>query len=288
MLIGLFITISFPEAVLKPFIGLSHPPSDADTISTIPVYIDNNHTFLAPGLHTGDTIPRFKLYTPDNNPVDIADVMKDGKPVLLIGGSYTCPIFRNKIKNINALANEYKDHIHIFVIYTVEAHPNGPDRSPYSGNVWTLAANIQNNISYLQPRTYADRKNAAKDMVAACALKVPVLLDGPGNEWWTTFGTAPNSAFLIHPDGTIFEKQGWLNADRAPMTYFIDSLLNLLNHKSPVATNNTLVMKDGDQQVRFTLGKEVDAATITFYDRFDAMKTLQTLQAKRPCFQNKY
>jgi hypothetical protein len=70
-------------------------------------------------------------------------------------------------------------------------------------------------------------------MLASCDLKVPVLLDGPGNEWWTTFGTAPNSAFLLNPNGTIFEKQGWLNAGRAPMTYFIDSLLHLLSGKSP-------------------------------------------------------
>lgn len=282
MLLVLFCTIKIsPQPVLKSSIGLSHLPSDAAAISTIPVYWDNSHTFLAPGLQTGDTIPRFKLYTPDNHPVDIADVMTDGKPVLLIGGSYTCPIFRGKIESINAMANEYKDRIHIFVIYTVEAHPNGPDRSPYSGNVWTLAANIENNISYSQPRTYADRKNAAKDMMAAITLKVPVLLDGPGNEWWTTFGTAPNSAFLIHPNGTIFEKQGWLNADRAPMTYFIDSLLDLLHGKSHTATKNTLVMKDEDQQVHFTLGKEVASTTITFYDRFGCSENTTSFAGRR-------
>src|SRR6187551_763549 len=59
-----------PHTALKPLIGLSHRCSDEVAISTIPMYLENNHSFLEAGLQAGDTIPRFKLYTPDNHAVD--------------------------------------------------------------------------------------------------------------------------------------------------------------------------------------------------------------------------
>ena len=260
---------SVAQAQLKPSIGLSSLPADRDSICPMVFNIDTAYCYEMTGLHNGDTIPEFVLYTAKNERVDIAEVLKSGKPLLLIGGSYTCPIFRQKREKINQLQAIYGDRINIFVVYTEEAHPKGPQVSPYSGNVWTLDANIKKNILYSQPGTYGDRKQAAKEMLASRELDVPVLLDGPCNPWWTTFGVAPNSAFLIGANGILVHKQGWLNGGNAPMSFYIDSLLKNSNESvnNPLQNKATLDQSAGSV-IKFSMDKEVANATVSIYDRY--------------------
>jgi len=187
-------------------------------------------TFESPGLHIGDTVPDFKLFTVEGDSVVLSELLKDGKPVLLVGGSYTCPLYRNHVNDLNDIITLFGDQIHVFVIYTVEAHPQAPDKSPYSGTVWNPNQNTKNNIYYSQPVYYKDRKDLVSVMISNTKVTAETLLDGPCNLWWETFAYAPNPAFLIKPDGTIYEKQGWFNGDgKTPMTDVITSLLNQLN-----------------------------------------------------------
>jgi hypothetical protein len=80
-------------------------------------------------------------------------------------------------------------------------------------------------IIYHEPVIYADRKNTATDMLNTLDIPVPVLLDGPCNAWWQTFALAPNPAFLISPNGTIYKKQGWFDNGLYAVSDAIDSLL---------------------------------------------------------------
>jgi hypothetical protein len=263
------VIIASAQPVLKPSIGLHQPPKDQDSICPMVFNIDTAYRYEATGLHNGDTIPGFTLYTIKDERVDITEVLKSGKPALLIGGSYTCPIFRQKREKINQLQAMYGNRVSIFVVYTEEAHPKGPDVSPNSGNVWTLEANIKKNILYLQPRTYGDRRQAASDMLAVRDLHVPLLLDGPCNQWWTTFGVAPNSAFLIAPNGILVHKQGWLNGGSAPMSFYIDSLLNSLNKSASTLSQNKVTLdQSADSAIKFLLDKEVANAVISIFDRY--------------------
>lgn len=50
-------------------------------------------------------------------------------------------------------------------------------------------------------------------------LRPTVLIDGPCNEWWLNYGTEPNSATLIQPNGTVFAFQQWF--DKAPENIFV-------------------------------------------------------------------
>lgn len=218
------------QAVLKPSIGVESLPEDNAPICFIPVYIDPDLTFESPGLHIGDTVPDFKLFTAEGDSVVLSQILNDDKPVLLIGGSYTCPLYRNHVDDINDIVTLFGDQIHTYVIYTVEAHPQAPEKSPYSGTVWNPNQNTKNNIYYSQPVFYKDRKDLASIMISNTKVKAETLLDGPCNLWWETFAYAPNPAFLIKPDGTIYEKQGWFNGEgKTPMADVIASLLNELN-----------------------------------------------------------
>lgn len=257
------------QPILKPSIGLSELPKDQDSICPIVFNIDTAFRYEATGLQDGDTIPEFILYSVNDEKVDIASVLSSGKPTLLIGGSYTCPVFRQKREKINQLAAMYGDRVNIFVVYTEEAHPKAPDFSPNSGNVWTLDVNIKKNILYAQPRTYGDRRKTAKEMLAVRELKVPLLLDGPCNQWWTTFGVAPNSAFLIAPSGILVHKQGWLNGGSAPMSFYIDSLLNDINKSPSVRSQNKVTVDQStDSTLKFLLAQSVENANITIYDQY--------------------
>lgn len=198
------------QSLLKPFIGVDSLPDDSTPICSIPLYLGS---FDNSGLHTGDTIPDFQLFSPDGTAFHLAEKLALGKPVLLVNGSYTCPVFRGKVPALNQIVAAYNDQVTICVIYTVEAHPD-IDISPYFGTVNTGSPNTNAGILYRQPTTYGERVDVVKDMVQAMSINAPIYVDGPCNSWWSVFGPAPNNAYLIDPDGIVVAKHGWFN--RAP------------------------------------------------------------------------
>lgn len=181
------------------------------------------------GYKVGDTIPAFALYTPEDKRVKIRCVLKKRKPVLLVSGSYTCPHFRRFSSDIDSILNYYKDQISVYVVYTLEAHPD-IQPGPYA-----IDADIEINVQRLnhlqkiycrQPKTYGERKAAAKKMDRALDINADILLDNPENDWWQHFGPAPNIAYLVDTNGVIVAKNSWFNDTAAPsMWCSIDSLL---------------------------------------------------------------
>lgn len=197
-------------SALLPSIGLSSVPEDADTICTIPIVAGHNRGYRDAGPMLGDPVPDFTLYDPDGNAFTLSEALRSGKPVLLINGSYTCPVFREKMTLINEVMGDYGDKLVVALIYTLEAHPLA-DTSVYYGYVNTSKPNYDDGVLYRQPRTYGERKRVAADMLAALQVDAPVYIDGPCNEWWNVFGPAPNNAFLIDTAGRVFAKHGWFH-----------------------------------------------------------------------------
>ncbi|HNQ13462.1 MAG TPA: T9SS type A sorting domain-containing protein [Bacteroidia bacterium] len=224
--------------ILKPSIGLFSNPLLSDSICSIPIYTgsyDNS------GLQKGDTVYDFTLYDINGDSINLKNELQAGKPILLIAGSYTCPVYRGKVQKINQIDSIYGNQLEVFVVYTVEAHPD-IDVSPYSGTVWTTAQNQTLGILYQQPKTYGERINVVSDMMANMVHQVPVLIDGPCNEWWSVFGPAPNNAYLIDTNGIVFAKHGWF--DKAPNNIVcdIDSLLGI-GSCGPTAGNGTFTVQ---------------------------------------------
>lgn len=198
------------QVSLDGFIGEESLPSDMDAICEFPIYPD-----ILPFvnlLYPGDVIPDFKLFDLNGDSIVASQILSDGKPLLLIGCSYTCNIFRSKIPDIQTLQDVYGDDINIFLIYTIEAHPNG-DPAPYLGEDVTYpgVVNETEGVLYLQPTTYGQRKSIVEDMMAAYDVPVPVYIDGPCNNWLLNFGFYPNASFLISPDGSLYNFQEWFN-----------------------------------------------------------------------------
>lgn len=206
---------------LKPSIGLASLPALNTAICPIPVYLGN---YLASGYHLDDTIPDFTFYDVNGNATSMHDLLLAKKPVLLVAGSYTCPEFRYKVPDINAMEQFYAGLLKIVVVYIVEAHPDNAI-CPYTGNLNITNYNIQDNVLYDQPGSYGARVAMVDTMNAHLNVLPQVLIDGPCNEWWTHFGPAPNNAYLIDTNGIVVGKNGWYNYNTENMWCSIDSLL---------------------------------------------------------------
>lgn len=205
---------------LMPLLLLAQAPQPTDSICPIPLYTGS---FYSSGIPEGQQAPDFTVFNSNGQPFNLASALQLGKPVLLINGSLTCPVFRNKIATINQIQAQYGSAIATAVVLTVEAHPTGI--SPYFGYVNITGQNQQEGILFPQPQTYGQRLGLSDTLQQRYSISVPVFVDLPCNSWWSTYGPAPNNAYLIRPNGEVFSKHGWF--DRAPDRIFcdIDSLL---------------------------------------------------------------
>ncbi len=227
----LFVNLKLAIGQLLPTIGLNSMPSNTTAICAEPWYLGS---FYTSGLPVGNTVPDFKLYNLNGDSLILSNELLAGKPILLIAGSLTCPIFRGKINTINQIVATYGTAIKVFIIYTIEAHPT--DTSVYFGNVNVTTQNQNAGILFPQPTTYGARKQLVDTMSYWVSPNAPVFIDGPCNEWWNAFGPAPNNAYIINPNGVIVKKHGWL--DKSPDKIFcdIDNVL-AINSGSCVVSN---------------------------------------------------
>jgi hypothetical protein len=200
---------------LLPSIGLTTLPVNSATLCQPPWYLGS---FYTTGIPVGNTVPDFKLYDLNGDSLVLSNELAANKPVVLIAGSLTCPVFRNKINTINQVVSTYSSSIKLFVIYTLEAHPT--DTSVYFGYVNITNQNTNAGILFQQPLTYGQRKQMVDTMSSFVTLNAPVFIDGPCNEWWNVFGPAPNNAYIISPQGKVVTKHGWF--DKAPDKIFCD------------------------------------------------------------------
>ncbi len=227
-----FTTAAFGQT--QPGIGLNALPADSDSICPIPVYTGS---FDNTGYTVSDTVPDFTLYDLNGTAYNLSTLLQSGTPVLLISSSLTCPVYRGKIPVINQMASVYGSQLQIFIVYTVEAHPV-IDISPYSGTVWTTSSNQTENILFRQPVTYGERKAMVDTMLSLFTINVPVLIDGPCNNWWLNYGPAPNNAYLIDGNGRVVAKHGWFNKPPDNMFCSVDSLLGFNSGQCTSFGNN--------------------------------------------------
>lgn len=119
--------------------------------------------------------------------------------------------------------NTYADVVHFLQIYIIEPHPQSPDISPYTGDVWEAAYSTKP-----MPFTYAERLASAEDMRSLVVNGQTLLIDDLDNDGlinpvWCTYGPCPNCAFLIRQDGTVVESHTWVDPDL--MRVAIDNLV---------------------------------------------------------------
>lgn len=142
----------------------------------------------------GDPIPEFSVTTTEGATVDNADLRRDGRPVLLVFGSLTCPVTESAGDGLRELADRYGDRVRFIMVTVREAHPGA---------------------STPQPQTERQKADHAAQLKAHHQLPFEVAADDLEGTLHRAFGPRPSSAYLVDPSGRISFRAHWSNVTPA-------------------------------------------------------------------------
>lgn len=133
-------------------------------------------------LGAGDKIPHIDLPTTEGGQFTTESIATDGRPVLLVFGSLTCPATESAGRGLVDLHRTYGDAIRFVVVNVREAHPG---------------ADIP------QPLMIDEKMHNACSLKSHHGFGFEVAVDDIDGTVHRAFGTRPTPAYLIDPSGTI-------------------------------------------------------------------------------------
>lgn len=119
------------------------------------------------------------------------------KPVGLLFGSYTCPIFRDQLRRYEHIHQTFKDRINFLCIYILEAHPE---------DGWRVPHNWDNDICIPTPKDLDERASIASLCRRKEGFTIPMALDTMENELLTLYAGTPERLYAIAANGMITHK----------------------------------------------------------------------------------
>ena len=142
--------------------------------------------WLQAGPGIGQEAPDFELLDLEGEALRLS-ALRD-RPVVLEFGSYTCPIFSDRVPAMERLAQDHPEAAFL-VIYVREAHP-GEIQGPH--------------------RSLVEKWSAARRLVTAEVLARRVLVDSLDGAVHRAYGGAWNPVYVIAPsDGRVVMRQAW-------------------------------------------------------------------------------
>ena len=152
--------------------------------------------------------PAFTLTDIDGNVVQLADLVGD-KPVVIQLGSYSCPVFRYRRFDMQALQRDYAGRVDFIVVYTQEAHPVDAI-NPYEDRIWNPVINKVVGVNVEEHKSAEDRQRQASLAYEAMELQSRFLVDAMDNSVWRQYGAAPSAAYVVDVQGIIRLRQPWV------------------------------------------------------------------------------
>ena len=138
-----------------------------------------------PGPKAGSTMLNFAMTGLDGGAVNLADYK--GKWVVIETGSLTCPMFVKNINPIKKLRAKYPDVVFL-VVYVREAHP-GSRTNAHTSMDEKIARAKQSQADYCDDRE--------------------TLVDDLAGSMHRAYGSFPNMAYVIDPDGRVVYRCDW-------------------------------------------------------------------------------
>jgi hypothetical protein len=145
--------------------------------------------WLANGPRTGEIAPDFALMDLDNTAVRLSDLR--GRPIVLEFGSYSCPIFCDRVPAMERLAREHPE-VSFFVIAIREAHPGERLR---------------------HHRTAGEKRSAARRLAIEEGIRRRVLVDDLEGTVHRAYGGAWNPVYVLDADGRVVFRRAWNHPD---------------------------------------------------------------------------
>jgi peroxiredoxin len=144
-------------------------------------------------LQEGKPAPDFALKTLDGKETVKLSSLQ-GKPVVLIFGSCTCPPFVSSTEKTDKLYQTYKDKAHFYLVYVREAHPT--DGRAIPGNDFQVRS----------PQSNEERHKVAQDFAEKLKVSIPILVDSIDDQVEKTYACWPNRMYILDAAGTIVDK----------------------------------------------------------------------------------
>ena len=156
--------------------------------------------WLRAGPRAGELAPDFELEDLDGHRVRLSS-LRD-RPAVLEFGSYTCPIFSDRIPEMERLALEHPE-AQFLVIAVREAHPGE---------------------NAAQHATTAQKRQAARRLAAEEGIRRRVLIDDLDGTVHRAYGGAWNPVYVIDADGRIVFRRAWNHPQEVALT--LEALAN--------------------------------------------------------------
>jgi hypothetical protein len=148
--------------------------------------------------------------------IQLHSFYQSGRPLVLLGGSYTCPLYRYISHVLNDIYERYRKSVDFYMIQIREAH---------ASDVWPIG----NIVDVKEHRTLEERLAAAREMVSATHLEIPVFADTMDNVFLELYSPWPFRFFVI-VDGTL-KLVGMPKEARYDTTNLVNCLDALLDDK---------------------------------------------------------
>jgi len=169
----------------------------------------------------GERAPGFTLPDLRGGEVALASLLGE-RPLVLVLGSESCPVFRHRRHWLHALVRRYRERVAFLAVYTREAHPVGSP-SPYTGEEWDLWVNRLSGVRVAEPGSLPERVRQATRAREALDLEIPVVVDRMDDAVWRAYGAASAPVFVIDAQGRVVARQVW--SDPAALRETLDRLL---------------------------------------------------------------
>jgi thiol-disulfide isomerase/thioredoxin len=164
----------------------------------------------------GDPLPKSELFTTEGEPTSI-ESLANGKPVLLIFGSLTCPMTASAVPVLKALYREFGERVEFVMVNVREAHPGE---------------------HYPQPDTVDEKLAHARELANFYSMPWAVVSDDIEGHLHRSLDPKPNSAFLIDAGGVIVFRSLWAS-DRPALQRALESAAK---GEQPLPSQSTTMM----------------------------------------------
>ncbi len=149
--------------------------------------------FRDSGPRPGDPLPEFDLATTEGARISKKEILAE-RPLMLVFGSYTCPMTASSIPSLKRLHAEFGDRVAMVMLNVREAHPGK---------------------HYPQPETIEKKTEHARVLREHYEMPWTVAVDDVDGTLHRAIDTKPNAAYVIDRDGTIAFRSIWARDERS-------------------------------------------------------------------------
>jgi tetratricopeptide (TPR) repeat protein len=121
-------------------------------------------------------------------------IPEQGKPTVLVFGSYSCPNFRKAAPVLNDLAQKLQGRVSFFQVYIREAHAAGQ---------WQSSVNEREGVELQMPSSMDQKNGYAVMCLRKLHLRFPAVVDGLDDAAEKAYAAWPSHVYVISADGRV-------------------------------------------------------------------------------------